>query len=139
MPTTGGTAEREAEQAAYIRTSDTWYALGEAGGNLGPVSLYTGQDDLPLCSSTDPNDYFVLWYKSGACNATGCAKDAVAILQKWLADTLKRPPARQVRRIPTDPAAALQATLRPLPGSSNAISQALVQAFAGAVAQQIVK
>ena len=92
VPTTDGTAEEEAKQAAYIKDLlDTWYALGQAGGNVGPVFLYTGQDDLPVGASTDPNNYFGLWYKSGACNATGCAKDAVAILQKWLADHPQTP------------------------------------------------
>ena len=103
VPTTDGTAAEEAKQAAYIKNLlDTWYALGQAGGNVGPVFLYTGQDDLPVGASTDPNKYFGLWYKSGACTATGCAKDAVAILKKWLIDH----PQTTVPTDPTGPTAA---------------------------------
>jgi hypothetical protein len=139
VPTTDGTAEEEAKQAAYIKNLlDTWYALGEAGGHVGPVFLYTGQDDLPVGASTDPNNYFGLWYKSGACTATGCAKDAVAILQKWLADHPQTPtgptdPTHPTN--PTDPAAALQAALQAF---AQQVANAISQAFAGELGQQIV-
>jgi polysaccharide biosynthesis protein PslG len=139
VPTTDGTEEEEAKQAAYIKNLlDTWYALGQAGGNVGPVFLYTGQDDLPVGASTDPNNYFGLWYKSGACTPTGCAKDAVAILQKWLEQHPQTPTGPTNPTNPTDPAAALQAALQAFAQQvANAISQALAQAFAGALAQQI--
>ena len=145
VPTTDGTAEEEAKQAAYIKDLlDTWYALGRAGGNVGPVFLYTGQDDLPVGASTDPNNYFGLWYKSGACTATGCAKDAVAILKSWLIDHPQATsPTDSADRAgtpigPTDPVAALQAALQAFVQQvANAISQALnaiVNAISGALA-----
>jgi hypothetical protein len=38
VQTTHGRAAEEAKQAAYIKNLlDTWYALGQAGGNVGPV------------------------------------------------------------------------------------------------------
>jgi hypothetical protein len=129
VPTTTGTALEEAKQAAYIKNLlDTWYALGQAGGNVGPVFLYTGQDALPVGASTDPNNYFGLWYKSGACTETGCAKDAVAILKQWLIDhpQTTNPTGPTGATVPANPVAAFQAAL-----------QAFVQQFANAISQAL--